>query len=76
MAIEHTFFFKCAWDILQDRPCVKPQKSLNKFKKTEIISGIFSDHSAMKVEINYKNKIGKFTNMWQLNKLRKKSMGQ
>ena len=26
--------------------------SLNKFKKTEIISSIFSDHNAMKLEIN------------------------
>ena len=37
--------------------------SLNKFKKTEIISSIFSDHSNMKLEINYKKKIGKFTNL-------------
>ena len=35
--------------------------SLKKFKKTEIISSIFSDHNAMKVEINHrtlKNKKG------------------
>ena len=37
--------------------------SLNKLKKTEIISGIFSDHMGMKLEINYKKKTGKFTNM-------------
>ena len=30
----------------------------------------------MKVEINYKIKIRKFTNMWQLNKLPNKSIGQ
>ena len=29
--------------------------SLNKFKKTEIISSIFFDHNAMKLEINHKN---------------------
>ena len=28
---------------------------LNKFKKIEIISSIFSDHNAMKLEINHKN---------------------
>ena len=28
--------------------------SLNKCKKIEIISGIFSDHTAMKLEINHK----------------------
>ena len=29
--------------------------SLNKFKKIEIISSIFSDHNAMKLQINHKN---------------------
>ena len=30
--------------------------SLGKFKKIEIISSIFSDHNAMRIEINYKKK--------------------
>ena len=30
--------------------------SLGKFKKTEIISSIFSNHSAMRLEINYRGK--------------------
>lgn len=42
---------------------------LNKFKRTEIISNIFSDHSGMKLEISYKKKSGKITNMWRLNKI-------
>ena len=29
--------------------------SLNKFKKTEITSGIFPDHNAMKLGVNHKN---------------------
>ena len=32
------------------------KRSLNKFKKTEIISSIFSEHKGMKLEINYKKK--------------------
>lgn len=40
-------------DHLQDRPPVKPQ---NKFKKTETIRSIFSDHSGRKLEINNKRK--------------------
>ena len=41
--------------------------SLNKFKKTEIMSSIFSDHSAMKLEINHKKKkMGKNTKTWRL----------
>ena len=30
--------------------------SLSKFKKTEIISSIFSDHNTMGLDINYKKK--------------------
>ena len=44
---------------------VRTQKSLNKFK-TEIISSIFTDHSAMKLEINHKN-TEKYTKTWKLN---------
>ena len=40
--------------------------SLNKFKKTEIISSIFSDHNATKLEINHKNN-EKHTKPWELN---------
>ena len=32
------------------------KSSLSKFKKTEIISSIFSNHNAMKLDINYKEK--------------------
>ena len=30
------------------------KSNLSKFKKTEIVSSIFSDHKAMRVDINYK----------------------
>ena len=43
--------------------------SLNKFKKTEIISSIFSSHSGMKLEISLKKKTGKFANMWRWNNM-------
>ena len=32
------------------------KSSLSKFKKIEIISSIFSDHNAMRLEINYREK--------------------
>ena len=48
---------------------IRPPKSLNKFKKIDITSSIFSDHNVMKPEINYKKKTRKFTNMWRLNML-------
>ena len=43
--------------------------SLDKFKKIEIISSIFSDHKAMRLEINYKEKTVKNTNMCRLNNM-------
>ena len=32
------------------------KSSLGKYKKIEIISSIFSDHNAMRLEINYREK--------------------
>ena len=41
--------------------------SLGKFKKVEIISGMFSNHNAMRLDINYRKKSVKNTNTWKLN---------
>ena len=43
--------------------------SLNEFKRMEIISSIFSNHSSIKLEINYKKKTAKTTNTWRLNNM-------
>jgi exonuclease III len=43
--------------------------SLRKYKKTEIIPGILSDHNALKLEINNKNNSKKHANNWKLNTL-------
>ena len=43
--------------------------SLNKFKKIEIISSIFSDHKGLKLEINLKDKTQKHSNSWRLNSM-------
>ena len=43
------------------------KSSLGKFKKIEIISSIFSDPNAMRLEINYREKNIKNTNTWRLN---------
>ena len=45
--------------------------TLNKFKKVEIISSIFSDYNAMKREINHKKKTKKYTKTWKLNNMLK-----
>ena len=43
------------------------KSSLGKFKKTEIISGIFSVHNAVRLDVNYREKTIKNTNVWMLN---------
>ena len=45
------------------------KSSLSKFKKTEIISSIFSDHNAMRLEMNYRERNVKNTNTWRLNNM-------
>ena len=41
--------------------------SLNKFKKIEIISSVFSDHKGLKLETNPKGKNPKCSKSWRLN---------
>ena len=43
--------------------------SLNKFKKIEIISSIFSDHKGLKLETNLKEKNPKHSKTWRLNSM-------
>ena len=43
--------------------------SLNKFKKIEIISNIFSEHNGLKLETNLKEKTKKYSNAWRLNNM-------
>jgi hypothetical protein len=41
--------------------------NLSKYKKIEIIPCILSDHNAIKLELNNKNKDKKHVNSWKLN---------
>ena len=40
-------------------PILGHKSNLSKFKKIEVISSIFSDHNAMRLDINYKRKNSK-----------------
>ena len=46
-----------------------PKTSLNKFKKTGIVSTILSDHNAMKLEISQKKKTEKHRETWNPNSM-------
>ena len=42
------------------------KSSLGKFKKLEIIPSIFSDHNAIRLDLNYRRKTTKNSNIWRL----------
>ena len=63
---EFQLFLKHTWNLLQDH-ILGHKSSLGKFKKIEIMSSIFSDHSAVRLDVNYrKKKTIKNTNIWRL----------
>ena len=43
------------------------KSSLGKFNEIEIIPSIFSDHSAVRLDLNYRRKTIKNSNIWRLN---------
>ena len=45
------------------------KSSLSKLKKIEITSSIFSDHNAVRLDVNYRKKTIKNTNTWKLNNI-------
>ena len=45
------------------------KSSLGKFKNIEIIPSIFSDHSAVRLDVNYMRKTIKNSNIWRLNSM-------
>ena len=67
-AAEYTIFSSAHGTFYRIDPMLGHKTNLNKLKKVEIISSIFSDHNGMKLEINYK-KIEKHTNTWRLNNM-------
>ena len=43
------------------------KSSLGEFSKTEIIPSIFSDHNAVRLDLSYRRKTIKNSNIWRLN---------
>ena len=63
-------FFSCAHGTFSRIDHILGHKSiLGKFKKIEIISSMFSDNNVMRLDINYRKKSIKITNMWRLNNM-------
>ena len=53
---EYTFFSSAHGTFSRIDHILGHKSSLGKFKKIEIVSSIFSDHNAMRLEINYRKK--------------------
>ena len=53
---EYTFFSSAHGTFSWIDHILGHKSSLGKFKKIEIVSSIFSDHNAMRLDINYKKK--------------------
>ena len=66
-AEEYTFFSSAHGTFSRKDYILGHKSNLSKFKNIEIISSIFSDHSAMRLDINCKKKTVRNTNTWRLN---------
>ena len=64
---EYTFFSSAHGIFSRIDHNLGHKSNLSKFKKTEIILSIFSDHNSMRLDFNYKKKTVRNTNTWRLN---------
>ena len=69
IAEEYTFFSSAYGTFSRIDHILGHKSNLSKFKKIEIKSSIFSDHNAMRLDINYKKKTVRNTNTWRLNNM-------
>ena len=64
---KYTFFSSAHGTFSRIDHILGHKSSLGKFKKIEIVSSIFSNHNAVRLDINYRKKSVKNTNTWKLN---------
>ena len=53
----YTFFSSAYGTFSRTDHNLGPKSNLSEFKKIEVVSSIFSDHNAMRLDINYKKKL-------------------
>ena len=64
---EYTFFSSTHGTFSRIDHILGHKSNLGKFKKIEIVSSIFSDHNAMRLDIIYRKESIQNTNTWRLN---------
>ena len=67
--ITFTFFSSADGTFSRIDHILGQKSSLGKFRKIEIIPVIFSDYSAVRLDLNYKKKNIKNSNIWRLNNM-------
>ena len=66
-AEENTFFSSVHGTFSRIDHILDQKSNLSKSEKVEIVRSIFSNHNAMRLDINYKKKTVRNTNIWRLN---------
>ena len=67
--INFTFFSSAHGTFSRIDHILGHKSGLGKFKKIEIIPVIFSDHNAVTLDLNYRKKNIKNSNIWRLNNM-------
>ena len=67
--INFTFFSSAHETFSRIHHILGHKSSLGKFKKTEIIPVIFSDHNAVRLDLNYRKNTIKNSNIWRPNNM-------
>ena len=62
-----TFFSSLHGTFSKIDPILGHKSTLGKFKKIEIIPSIFSDHNAVREDLNHRRKTIKNSNIWRMN---------
>ena len=68
-ADEYTFFSSAHGTFSRIDPILGHKSNLSKFKKIKTMSSIFSDHNAIRLDINYKEKKTNKYITWRLNNM-------
>ena len=65
--VNFTFFSSAHGTFSRINHILDHKSNLGKFKKIKIIPSIFSDHNAVRLDLNYRRKTFKNSNIWRLN---------
>uniref|UniRef100_A0A8C0Q7V5 RNA-directed DNA polymerase n=1 Tax=Canis lupus familiaris TaxID=9615 RepID=A0A8C0Q7V5_CANLF len=63
---EYTFFSSAHGTFSRIDHILGHKSGLNRYQKIEIVPCIFSDHNALKLELNHNKKFGRTSNTWRL----------